>query len=157
MISGLLDIILVIGAWKKIKLMIYIWTVLSYSQSVLICAFFTFLQFYWPVAVCLILMAIISILGFKLVQNIAVEKDTDYSEMINLTNNDAWKIIYLKKWVTRSEWQCNFDLPSKLYIISTLNTDYLLWYTQLIVCAVNVKSWIILFTFQFFLKKIRFI
>ena len=47
------------------------------------------LQFYWPVAVCLILMAIISILGFKLVQNIAVEKDTDYSEMINLTNNDA--------------------------------------------------------------------
>ena len=89
MISGLLDIILVIGAWKKIKLMIYIWTVLSYSQSVLICAFFTFLQFYWPVAVCLILMAIISILGFKLVQNIAVKKDTDYSEMINLTNNDA--------------------------------------------------------------------
>ena len=72
MISGLLDIILVIGAWKKIKLMIYIWSVLSYSQSVF------FLQFYWPVAVCLILMAIISILGFKLVQNIAVEKGTDY-------------------------------------------------------------------------------
>ena len=89
MISGLMDIILVIGAWKKIKWMIYLWIVLSYSQSVLICAFFIFVQFYWPIAVCLIFMAIISILGFKLVQNIAVEKDTDYSEMINLTNNDA--------------------------------------------------------------------
>ena len=89
MISGLMDIILVIGAWKKIKWMIYLWIVLSYSQSVLICAYLIFVQFYWPVAVCLIFMAIISILGFKLVQNIAIEKDTDYSEMINLTNNDA--------------------------------------------------------------------
>ena len=89
MISGLMDIILVIGAWKKIKWMIYLWIVLSYSQSVLISAFFIFVQFYWPVVVCLIFMAMISILGFKLVQNIAVEKDTDYSEMINLTNNDA--------------------------------------------------------------------
>ena len=137
MISGLMDIILVIGAWKKIKWMIYLWIVLSYSQSVLISAFFIFVQFYWPVVVCLILMAMISILGFKLVQNIAVEKDTDYSEMINLTNNDAWKMIYVNNQVTRSKCQhfCNFDLPSKLYIPSTLNTDYLLWYTQLIVCA----------------------
>ena len=28
-------------------------------------------------------------------------------------------------------------LPTKLYILSTLNTDYLLWHTQLIVCAVK--------------------
>ena len=27
--------------------------------------------------------------------------------------------------------------PSKLYIPSTLNTDYLLWHTQLIVCVVK--------------------
>ena len=28
-------------------------------------------------------------------------------------------------------------LKAKLYIPSTLNTDYLLWHTQLIVCAVR--------------------
>ena len=56
MISGLMDIILVIGAWKKIKWMIYLWIVSSYSQSVLICAFFA--QLYWPVAICLVYMAI---------------------------------------------------------------------------------------------------
>ena len=32
------------------------------------------------------------------------------------------------------------------WMSSTLNTDYLLWHTQLIVCA--VKSWVIIFTFQ---------
>ena len=30
---------------------------------------------------------------------------------------------------------------TKLYIPSTLNIDHLLWHTQLIVCAENVKSW----------------
>ena len=30
-----------------------------------------------------------------------------------------------------------FDQKPKLYIPSTLNTDYLLWYTQLIVCAIK--------------------
>ena len=29
------------------------------------------------------------------------------------------------------------SIPTKLYILSTLNTDYLLWHTQLIVCAVK--------------------
>ena len=29
------------------------------------------------------------------------------------------------------------EYPSKLYIPNTLNTDYLLWHTQLIVCAVK--------------------
>ena len=42
---------------------------------------------------------------------------------------------------------------AKLYILSTLNTDYLLWHTQLIVCAVNIKSWVIIFTFQVFRVK----
>ena len=41
---------------------------------------------------------------------------------------------------------------SKLYIPSTLNIDIILWHTQLIVCAENVKSqfksWIFPFTFQ---------
>ena len=43
-------------------------------------------------------------------------------------------------------------LCSKLYIPSTLNIDFVLWYTQLIVCAENVKSWfkswVFPFTFQ---------
>ena len=30
---------------------------------------------------------------------------------------------------------------AKLYIPSTLNIDLILWHTQLIVCAENVKSW----------------
>ena len=33
-----------------------------------------------------------------------------------------------------------FGLQPKLYIPSTLN-DLILWHTQLIVCAENVKSW----------------
>ena len=37
---------------------------------------------------------------------------------------------------------------AKLYIQSTLNIDLILWHTQLIVCAENVKSWVISFTFQ---------
>ena len=41
---------------------------------------------------------------------------------------------------------------AKFYIPSTLNIDLILWHTQLIVCAVNVKSWfkswVISFTFQ---------
>ena len=40
----------------------------------------------------------------------------------------------------------------KLYIPSALNIDLILWHTQLIVCAENVKSWlksrVIHFTFQ---------
>ena len=31
----------------------------------------------------------------------------------------------------------NFGNQANLYIPSTLNNDYLLWHTQLIVCAVN--------------------
>ena len=37
---------------------------------------------------------------------------------------------------------------TKLYIPSTLNIDLILWLTQLIVCAVKFKSWVISFTFQ---------
>ena len=33
------------------------------------------------------------------------------------------------------------DLLSKLYIPSTLNNDLILWHTQLIVCAENIRSW----------------
>ena len=43
-------------------------------------------------------------------------------------------------------------LKLKLYIPSTLNIDLILWHTQLIVCAENVKSWfkswVFIFTFQ---------
>ena len=45
-----------------------------------------------------------------------------------------------------------FNPKPKLYIPSTLNIDLILWHTQLIVCAENVKSWfkswVISFTFQ---------
>ena len=39
-------------------------------------------------------------------------------------------------------------LGAKLYIPSTLNIDFILWDTQLIVCAENVKSWVFPITFQ---------
>ena len=42
-----------------------------------------------------------------------------------------------------------FDLGSKLYIPSTLNIDLILWHTQLIVCAENVKSWFKSWVFPF--------
>ena len=32
---------------------------------------------------------------------------------------------------------CLYSVQSYMYIPSTLNTDYLLWHTQLIVCAVK--------------------
>ena len=86
-ISGLTDSILVIGAWKKINWVIYLWISLSHAQSVIICGVFFF---FFPgiIAVCFVYMLIVSLIGFKLVKNNAVNKDTDYSEMINLTNND---------------------------------------------------------------------
>ena len=87
-ISGILDIILVIGARKKIKWVIYLWIGLTYAQSVSICAYFILFQLYWQAAVCLVYMAIISLFGIKMVQNIAVEKNNEYSEMTNLTNNE---------------------------------------------------------------------
>ena len=44
------------------------------------------------------------------------------------------------------------SLNAKLYIPSTLNIDHILWHSQLIVCAENVKSWfkswVFPFTFQ---------
>ena len=38
---------------------------------------------------------------------------------------------------------------SKFYIPSTLNIDLILWHTQLIVCAENVKSWLKSWVFNF--------
>ena len=87
-ISGLTDIPLVIGAWKKINWVVYLWISLSHVQSVLICVFVFFI-FPGIIALCFVYMLIVSLIGFKLVQNNAVNKDTDYSEMINLTNNEA--------------------------------------------------------------------
>ena len=40
-------------------------------------------------------------------------------------------------------------VSSKLYITSTLNIDLILWNTQLIVCAENVKSWFKTWVFPF--------
>ena len=45
-------------------------------------------------------------------------------------------------WANRTTRDCSciqyMYIWSKLYIPSTLNTDYLLWHTQLIVCAVKI-------------------
>ena len=41
------------------------------------------------------------------------------------------------QWVQEVQKWSSFMLDSKLYIPSTLNTDSLLWHTQLIVCAVK--------------------
>ena len=75
-ISGLTDIPLVIGAWKKINWVIYLWISLSHAQSVIICGIFFF---FFPgiIAVCFVYMLIVSLIGFKLVKNNAVNKDTD--------------------------------------------------------------------------------
>ena len=43
----------------------------------------------------------------------------------------------------------NLRIASKLYIPSTLNIDPILWQTQLIVCAENVKSWFKSWLFPF--------
>ena len=50
--------------------------------------------------------------------------------------------IVLGKCLQLCTTLCN-DVPTMLesYITSTLNTDLILWQTQLIVCAENVKSW----------------
>ena len=37
---------------------------------------------------------------------------------------------------------------TKLYVPSTPNINIILWHTQLIVCAENIKSWVFPFTFQ---------
>ena len=83
-----MDIILVIGARKKIKWVIYLWIGLTYAQCVSICAYVFLFQMYWQAAVCLVYMAIISLFGIKMVQNIAVENNNEYSDMTNLTNNE---------------------------------------------------------------------
>ena len=53
-------------------------------------------------------------------------------------------------WLFTNRFKC-YQIP-KLYIPSTLNIDLILWHTQLIVCAENVKSWfkswVFPFTFQ---------
>ena len=45
----------------------------------------------------------------------------------------------------------------KLYIPSTLNIDLILWHTQLIVCAENVKSWYLYINHGFFLSLFKLI
>ena len=70
----------------------------------------------------------------------------------------AWR--YKQSYIYQMIWclvlvgsSCHSLYPkTKLYIPSTLNIDPILWHTQLIVCAENVKSWfkswVISFTFQ---------
>ena len=57
-------------------------------------------------------------------------------------------------WAVCNEsfWSLQIKEQSYMYIPSTLNIDLILWHTQLIVCAENVKSWfrswVFPFTFQ---------
>ena len=43
---------------------------------------------------------------------------------------------------------------AKLYMPSTLNIDPILWHTQLIVCAENVKSWFRSWVFPFTIQAL---
>ena len=45
-------------------------------------------------------MAIISFFGIKMVQNIAVEKNNEYSEMANLTNKISTNEKYILEFIT---------------------------------------------------------
>ena len=45
-------------------------------------------------------------------------------------------------------YKSSYSHQSYMYITSTLNIDLILWHTQLIVCAENIKSWGFPFTFQ---------
>ena len=64
-----------------------------------------------------------------------------FASMSSRTTKHWVKIIYLKKIKVSRPLKVLNDtrliLWSKLYIQSTLNTDYLLWHTQLIMCAVK--------------------
>ena len=59
--------------------------------------------------------------------------------------------IYFSVWIGSTNLAVS-HLPAKLYVPSTLNIDHILWHTQLIICAENVKSWfkswVFPFTFQ---------
>ena len=48
---------------------------------------------------------------------------------------------FYRKHCDGSDFFFNLSICPKSYIPSTLNIDLLLWHTQLIVCAENVKSW----------------
>ena len=52
-----------------------------------------------------------------------------------------------KKWPAERGRKIN--RKPKLYIPSTLNIDLILWHTQLIVCAENIKSWLKSWVFHF--------
>ena len=63
-----------------------------------------------------------------------------------------------KRQIRKTSQKCELvdsRLFPKLYIPSTLNIDLIMWHTQLIVCAENVKSWfkslVFPFTFQAYL------
>ena len=58
-------------------------------------------------------------------------------------DNDGWKEekSYYERELSTIGKSAVFILQSKLYKPNTLNIDLILWHTQLIVCAENVKSW----------------
>ena len=69
--------------------------------------------------------------------------------MMYLKPGPPWEVNNLVCWLFVMLMSA---LYPKLYIPSTLNIDLILWHTQLIVCAENVKSWfkswVFPFTFQ---------
>ena len=70
-----------------------------------------------------------------------------HTDFKTLKSNSKWNMKYVYCIViTHCATWCN--VRAKLYIPSTLNIDLILWQTQLIVCAENVKSWVFPFTFQ---------
>ena len=72
---------------------------------------------------------------------------------------------FARDWVFEGQWILRWKLSlcitqqhsvvgAKLYIPSTLNIDLILWHSQLIVCAGNVKSWFKSWVFPFHFKLI---
>ena len=57
---------------------------------------------------------------------------------LKIRAKEEFHVTWQFRWFTMT---FRSSLLSKLYIPSTLNIDLILWHTQLIVCAENVKSW----------------
>ena len=67
------------------------------------------------------------------------EKYIVCSDVLHKSSKPLESTVHLFKWTS----------VSKLYISSTVNIDLILWHTQLIVCAENVKSWFKSWDFPF--------
>ena len=76
-----------------------------------------------------------------------VNQVTVFKLLVYSLNNTGRLLFYITSHSLRVQ-SVQVRLYSKLCIPSAFKIDLLLWHTQLIVCAENVKSWVFPFTFQ---------